>query len=91
MDSIKQFKEGLILKMDVAFASHVKEPYYVEVIYFNPEAKAKGDKLMTTNIPGQHSLDMFIGRNWEYHYPRMTIVGEKKKFEHLLYNQKLMK
>jgi hypothetical protein len=47
---------------------------------------------ITTNIPNEHKL--LIKRNgdfsnWRYHIPRMELIGDRKKFRHLLYFQKL--
>lgn len=81
-----QFEVGQIIKMSPGY--YTKNPYYVEVVYYNPTAK-EGQVKMTTNIPGHHKLDMRIGNNWEYHYRRMTIVGDKSKHEHQLRNQDL--
>jgi len=83
--ALNSFREGMILEMSAGY--HTRKPYYVEVIYFNPQA-GYGDIIMTTNIPGKHSLDMRIGNNWEYHYRRMTFIGYKREFGHLLKNQK---
>lgn len=82
------FYEGCIIKMDVASRSHVFKPYYVECIYFNPNAK-DGETIMETYIPGNHRLRMVVGSNWEYHKPRMTVIGNKIDFGHLLLNQDL--
>lgn len=83
------FAAGQILKMDVASRSHVSQPYYVEVLEYNPYAK-DGEVKMVTNIPGKHSCKMIVGSNWEYHLPRMTVVGMKEKYGHLLNNQKFL-
>lgn len=83
------FAVGQILKMKPASRSHVHWPYYVEVLFYNPDAK-DGEIIMTTNIPGGHKLDIRMGVNWEYHYPRMKIVGVKEKVGKLLLNQNLV-
>lgn len=75
-----KFKVGQIYKMAVAHASHVKSPYYVEIIEVGPD-------YIVTNIPGEHSLKIQEGQNWDYHIPRMTLMGMKGKFEHLIINQ----
>lgn len=85
---VSSFRTGIILKVYPASRSHVKNPYYVEILYFNQYAKV-GEIIMTTNIPGEHKLDMIVGSNWEYHYPRLEIIGYKTEFEYLLYNQEL--
>lgn len=83
-----EFAVGMILKMNVASRSHVSEPYYVEVIYYTT-LSIHGKVKMITSIPGEHKLEMTVGSNWEYHYPRMEIIGHKSTYGHLLYNQKL--
>lgn len=83
-----EFKIGQVLKMSVANRSHVTQPYYVEVVEYYPNAE-QGEVKMVTHIPGEHSCRMVVGSNWEYHQPRMTIVGDKKRFGYLLINQKL--
>lgn len=84
----QDFKKGQVIKMAVGPRSHVTKPYYVQVMFYNPKAKFL-DTIMITDIPGQHRLDMFVGKNWEYHKPRMTIVGTVETHGHLLHNQPL--
>lgn len=81
------FEAGQVLQMTPGY--HTTKPYYVEVVFYNAEAK-DGEVKMITRIPGEHSLDMKVGSNWEYHYKRMKIIGSKKQFKHLLHNQKLI-
>ena len=76
------FKPGQIYKMNVAARSHVKNPYFVEIL------KVK-ENFIITNIPGHHSLKIEKGCNWDYHIPRMQYVGEKETHGHLILNQKL--
>lgn len=82
------FEVGQILKMKPGPSSHVRSPYYVEILFYNPDAK-QGEIIMTTNIPGLHKLDIKVGAMWDYHLPRMTIIGAKEKFGRLLINQPL--
>lgn len=84
--SISELYVGLIIKMAPGY--HTKKPYYVEVVYLNKNAR-QGERLMTTNIPGQHKCDMKIGENWNYHHSRMTIMGPKCVYGYLLNNQLL--
>lgn len=86
---VPKFKEGQVIKMAVASRTHVIKPYYVEVLFYNEYAK-EGEIKMTTNIPGEHECNMKVGNNWEYHYPRMTIMGTKETHGHLLNNQTLL-
>lgn len=78
----KDFKIGEVYKMKVGSHSHVKHPYFVEIIDVD-------EKSITTNIPGEHSLNIELGKNWEYHIPRMEFVGTISSHPHLLLNQKL--
>lgn len=79
--SFDQIEVGQVLKFEPAKYSHVKQPYFVEVI-------DKDTDSFTTSIPGEHSLkiDEF---NRCYHMPRISVVGSKTEFEHLLSNQPL--
>ena len=86
VSQIEGFREGQILKMAVASRSHVRHPYYVLVTYYNENAII-GEIKMTTTIPGEHSLNMIVGSNWEYHRPRMTIMGTNATHGYLLKNQ----
>lgn len=81
------FREGLVIKMCPGY--HTTKPYYVEVLFYDIKAKVNGGIRMVTSIPGEHECKMTIGSNWEYHYRRMSIMGDKSKFGHLLLNQKL--
>lgn len=83
---LAELKIGLIIKMAPGY--HTKNPYYAEITFFNGEAK-NGELIMITSIPGEHSLSMIVGSNWEYHNKRITIIGPKSSHSHLLYNQKL--
>lgn len=85
---MSEFKKGDIIKMAVASRSHVIAPYYVLILEYNANAK-DGEIKMITEIPGKHSLQMVVGSNWEYHYPRMTKVGTLQTHAHLLLNQDL--
>lgn len=84
------FKVGNILKMNPTSRSHVKTPYYVEVVYYDENA-IKGQTKMITSIPGHHRCDMIVGNNWEYHLQRMSIMGDKSIFGKLIENQRLGK
>lgn len=83
------FEVGDIYKMTVASRSHVKEPYFVEIIEV-------GEGYIVTNIPGHHSLKISKSNtggtvnNWDYHIPRMIYVGKKADYDHLIKNQKLI-
>lgn len=77
------FKVGEIYKMKVASRSHVKKPYYVQIIEV-------GDDFIKTNIPNKHSLKICKGNgNWEYQTERMEKVGTIKTHLNLLFNQDL--
>lgn len=76
-----EFKEGQIYKMNVSTRSHVKAPYYVEIIETT-------SNFIVTNIPNMHSLKIEKGINWDYHIPRMEYIGEKETHGHLILNQK---
>lgn len=81
------FKVGQIFKFKPTKYSHVKNPYYAEVVNINEH---KGS--ITTNIPKEHSLEIdwfgSPGNSW-YHLKRMEYVGMKKDYGHLLLNQNL--
>lgn len=81
-----EFSVGQIIEMSPGY--HTIEPYYVLIKFYNSEAKA-GDVKMITTIPGEHDCKMVVGSNWEYHYKRMKIIGDKKTYGYLLNNQKL--
>lgn len=83
------FEKGDIIEMSVAKYSHEKKPYYVVCTYFNKNANF-GEVKMTTSIPDMWSLQMIIGNNWAYHYPRMKKVGTLDTHGHLLHNQNLV-
>jgi len=80
------FKVGQVIQMSKGY--HTKNPYYVEIVYYNENAR-NGETIMETSIPMRHKLRMVVGNNWEYHRKRMTIIGDKSEFEHLLYRQRL--
>lgn len=65
--------------MSVGSRSHVKVPYFVEIVDV-------GDDYITTSIPGKHELKIDKG-NWDYQTSRMTYVGTKEQYGQLLYNQ----
>ena len=74
--------------MAVASRSHVRSPYYVII-------KSVGKDFIETEIPGHNSLKITgdDGRgpslgNWDYHIPRMSLIGSGPGVEKLLYNQK---
>lgn len=72
---------GGIYKMKVGSRSHVKVPYYVEVVDI-------GGDYITTNIPKHHSLTISRKNgNWEYQTERMQYVGNSDKHRALLFNQ----
>ncbi len=75
------FKVGQIYLMAVGPRSHVKSPYYVEIIEV-------GKDYIVTNIPGEHALEIEKNNNWDYHIPRMEYVGTKSTHGHLLLDQK---
>lgn len=76
------FKKGDVYKMKVASRSHVKKPYYVIIEVVNDDA-------IVTTIPGFHSLCIQLNSpEWEYHIPRMKLVGNSEEDKKLLYNQK---
>lgn len=77
------FKLNHIYRMNVGERSHVKNPYFVEIIDI-------GKSHITTNIPGNHSLVITKEGdcpNWDYHIERFSYVGDKEKNGHLLINQ----
>lgn len=78
--STNVFKVGGIYRMHPANRSHVRTPYYVEVIEI-------GNDFIITNIPGKHSLRIVKGSNWDYHIPRMEFIGTQETHGHLLLNQ----
>jgi hypothetical protein len=86
----QKYRKGLIVRMNVASRSHVKRPYFVRIDFYNENATNAGETKMITSIPNEHSCKMTVNSNWEYHEPRMEIVGDEKEFGHLLYNQKLI-
>ena len=78
------FKVGMIVKMTPGY--YTKMPYYVLI-------KAVTKTGITTTIPGKHDLefDKYKDKStWNYHVPRMTIVGNEITHGHLLFNQKLL-
>ncbi len=77
----KDFQVGQVYKMKVAKESHVKRPYYVIV-------SEVGDDHITTKIPFEHSLKITKGLSWDYHIPRMKLMGSGIKERRLLYFQK---
>src|SRR4051812_27118504 len=83
---IAKFKEGQVVKMEAGY--HTTKPYYVHVDKVYPNAK-DGEIIMETSIPQKHSCEMRVGNNWGYHHGRMTIMGDRKTFGHLLINQPL--
>jgi len=86
-----QFQKGDILKMDVASRSHVKDPYYVEVLYSNTTAE-RGEITLIVGIPGYNYFAMPVAEwAFEYHLPRMTKVGTTLTHRELLYNQDSLK
>lgn len=74
------FKKGEVYKMNVASRSHVKSPYYVII-------KKVGKDFIVTDIPGHHSL-IINEDNWDYHIPRMKLIGSNPFNKLLIYNQK---
>lgn len=78
-----KFKVGQIYKMHVAHASHVLNPYYVEIVEVGPD-------YIVTNIPDKHSLRITKHSNWDYHIPRMVYMGMKATHGHLLLNQNIV-
>lgn len=61
---------------------HTTKPYYVLI-------KTVAKDFIVTTIPEEHTLEIKVGENWDYHIARMTIVGPIEKYRHLLYNQEL--
>lgn len=86
--SVMDFAAGMVVKMNVGSRSHVTQPYYVLITFYDEKANMKGQLKMITTIPEQHSCRMIIGENWEYHLERMELMGDMASFGHLLYNQK---
>lgn len=79
--SHSDFAPGLIIKMNPG--CYTKHPYYVEVITVEQD-------YIITNIPSHHQCKIRVNSyEWDYHIPRMTIIGNKSEFGHLLYNQPL--
>lgn len=75
-----------IYKMNPGTRSHVKVPYYVEVIEI-------GSNFIKTNIPKEHSLVITQDNrrwyaNWDYHIGRFEYVGNSADNRKLLFNQK---
>lgn len=54
--------------MNVGKRSHVKKPYYVEVIEV-------GSWYIVTNIPNYYSVKIYYGNNWDYHIGRFEEIG----------------
>lgn len=71
-NNIKDFKVGQVYKMTVASRSHVKKPYYVQIVMV-------GEDFIKTSIPGEHSLIISKDNNWDYHIPRMRYVGNLRR------------
>lgn len=80
--------EGAIIKMLPTIWSKVTEPYYVQVLFYDPNA-APGEVILKTDLPGEHSLEMIVGSNWEYHKRRMKVIGHPTIHRYLLKNQSL--
>lgn len=80
--NIKDFSVGQIYCMSKGKYGTCKYPYYVEVIAVERDE-------ITTSIPGHHSTRIYKGNNWAYQTSRMTYVGTKQEFGHLLLNQQL--
>jgi len=81
------FRAGQILEFCPGY--HTTKPYFVEIIYYNKDAK-DGETIMITKIPNEHECIMTVGENWGYHSRRIENIYEKKDFPELLYNQKLV-
>lgn len=79
-------REGEILEFYPGY--HTEKPYFVEVVFWNPNAKV-GQIKMVTQIPGHNSCEMMVGSNWEYHRKRIMNIYYKPYHTHLLYNQDL--
>lgn len=80
------FKVGEVYQMSVAQYSYVKHPYYVII-------KEVGSNWIETEIPGEHSLVIKQHSfEWNFHIPRMKLIGSDDESRKLIYNQKnLMK
>lgn len=77
------FKVGQIYKMSPTHRSKVKKSYYIEIIDV-------GLDYIITNIPLRSSLKIcHENGNWIYQTERMSYIGDKESFGHLLYNQRL--
>lgn len=77
----KDFKCGQVYKMDVADRSHISKPYYVQIIEVE-------DSYIKTWIPNKHDLVIsYPGEQWDYHVPRMTLIGSGKEDQELVYGQ----
>ena len=75
------FKVGEVYKMDVARRSHVKHPYYVII-------DAVDDYFIVTKIPEKDCLQIkYSSPEWDYHIPRMTLIGSDSNAKKLIHNQ----
>lgn len=71
------FKVGQIIKMAPGW--YTENEYYIEVVFV-------AENFIVTNIP-KHSAHVFDYRDlgtWEVQTKRMTIMGDKSDFGHLL-------
>ena len=81
----EDFEEGQVIKMEPGY--YTTKPYYVEVVSVN-------NKSMRVHAPGTSNKDDLTLNptedkdTWEYQNARMTIMGDKKQFGHLLKHQK---
>lgn len=75
------FNVGEVYQMAVAKHSHVKSPYYIII-------KEVGSYWIVTDIPNEHSLKITQkSYEWNYHIPRMKLIGTDEKSKSLIYGQ----
>lgn len=58
--------------------------YYAVVIY-------KDEEKFITNIPNEHSLDISLNSNFNYHSKRMILVGNKDEYGYLVKSENIIK
>lgn len=72
---------GLVVKMMPTELSHVTEPYYAEVAYYD-------GRVVVMTVPEGNTRVIDVGTDtWKYHAGRMEIIGPKKEHGYLLLNQ----
>lgn len=81
--SPKDFKVGQVYRMRPTTRSHVRNPYYVEIVESHRNE-------IVTFIPGRDTrVIRYNTAEWDYHMGRMDYVGvvTDKQTEAILYNQ----